>query len=377
MDPGRGWCRSGPGQVAPVAGDAERGQGLALGGEVLGEGRAPGVAQARCRDQQPYRSRSAISVDFPAGTTAYLAGLQVPPRGLAGRGQAPGGRSATRSPLPRSPLSRRPRPVAPAGDPVRRWPPGVVPGARRDRLAEPAPRRSCPGRRPAPGPGWTSAPPGPRRIPRGHGRTANDLDGHHGLRRRDSSDLRLCNADTRRAFDDHSCPDQNQGPGPQLQQRRSLACPCRCGAHLCRETRHRHHRGHPATGSCTARKDSPSNPAATPHLPSSVSWPAATDCLAILRRSGLRRAELKAGGEGRLPHPGGRAHSARPRSTSLAQDPLRASLDPDDVLDCLGAATAAAPDLRCRSWPRGGHRPWRMGRTRGTSRPYRPLLPGG
>ena len=147
MDPGRGWCRSGPGQVAPVAGDAERGQGLALGGEVLGEGRAPGVAQARCRDQQPYRSRSAISVDFPAGTTAYLAGLQVPPRGLAGRGQAPGGRSATRSPLPRSPLSRRPRPVAPAGNPVRRWPPGVVPGARRDRLAEPAPRRSCPGRR--------------------------------------------------------------------------------------------------------------------------------------------------------------------------------------------------------------------------------------
>ena len=27
---------------------------------------------------------------------------------------------------------------------------------------------------------------------------------------------------------------------------------------------------------------------------------------------------------------------------------LRASLDPDDVLDCLGAATATAPDLRCR-----------------------------
>ena len=46
MDPGRGWCRSGPCQVAPVAGDAERGQGLALGGEVRGEGRAPGVSSA-------------------------------------------------------------------------------------------------------------------------------------------------------------------------------------------------------------------------------------------------------------------------------------------------------------------------------------------
>ena len=37
MDSGRGWCRSGSCQVAPVAGDAERGQDLALGSAVLGE----------------------------------------------------------------------------------------------------------------------------------------------------------------------------------------------------------------------------------------------------------------------------------------------------------------------------------------------------
>ena len=48
------------------------------------------------------------------------------------------------------------------GDRVRRRPSGVVPSARRDRLAGPAPRRSCPGRRRAPDPGWTSAPPWPR-----------------------------------------------------------------------------------------------------------------------------------------------------------------------------------------------------------------------
>ena len=46
MDSGRGWCRSGPRQVTPVAGDAERGQGLALGDEVLGKGRAAGVSSA-------------------------------------------------------------------------------------------------------------------------------------------------------------------------------------------------------------------------------------------------------------------------------------------------------------------------------------------
>ena len=46
MDSGRGWRRSGPCQVAPAAGDADRGQGLALGDEVLGEGRAPGVSCA-------------------------------------------------------------------------------------------------------------------------------------------------------------------------------------------------------------------------------------------------------------------------------------------------------------------------------------------
>ena len=47
MESGRGCCRKGPCQAAPVAEDAERGQGLALGDEVLGEGRAPGVADVR------------------------------------------------------------------------------------------------------------------------------------------------------------------------------------------------------------------------------------------------------------------------------------------------------------------------------------------
>ena len=34
-------------EIDPVLGNAERGQGLALGGEVLGQGGAPGVADVR------------------------------------------------------------------------------------------------------------------------------------------------------------------------------------------------------------------------------------------------------------------------------------------------------------------------------------------
>jgi len=54
---------------------------------------------------------------------------------------------------------------------VRRRPSGAERGAGRDWLAEPVPRRSCPGRQLAPGRGWTSAPPWARRVPHGPGRT--------------------------------------------------------------------------------------------------------------------------------------------------------------------------------------------------------------
>ena len=57
------------------------------------------------------------------------------------------------------------------GGRVRRRLSGVVPCARRGRLAGLGRRRSCPGRRSALGRGWTSAPLWPRRVPRGPGRT--------------------------------------------------------------------------------------------------------------------------------------------------------------------------------------------------------------
>ena len=73
--------------------------------------------------------------------------------------------------VPRSPMPAPSAAAAQAGGQVRKQPPGAVPGARRDRLAGPGRRRSCPGRQPAPGRGWTSAPLWPRRVPHELGRT--------------------------------------------------------------------------------------------------------------------------------------------------------------------------------------------------------------
>ena len=56
-DSGQGLVQAGSGaagagqalvEVDPVVRDAERGQGLALGGEVLQDGGAPGVAESEC-----------------------------------------------------------------------------------------------------------------------------------------------------------------------------------------------------------------------------------------------------------------------------------------------------------------------------------------